>query len=88
MHDLLMAAIRNYFNLKKDVYFTLSEKQKSEYIEKQIFGDNKIASELKAMVKGRFTVAEYYFYILNKNEVNKRIKSILLKRALDSQDEW
>ena len=87
MHELLILSIKHYITNYKNALYKIPDEQKGDYLEKFIWADTKIKTELKGMVIGRFSPAEYTAYLKIKSGVNKRIIGILKKRVVDSLDQ-
>ena len=81
-HDLLLAFFKNYLIKKKIDLSTESTLKKNEVISKIFKGDNLFKTELRGLIIGHFTVAEYSIYRGMAPEINKRILSIVKERLI------
>lgn len=82
-HSLFLALFRHYFSLKKDAFFDISKEQRAAYIDKHILKDSKIRNELRGIVIGQFTVAEYAAYTEQSSALNRRMMQMIRERVLD-----
>lgn len=79
-NDLFIQVFINYAIKQKSVFFGLSPDKKMSYIENVIQRDIKFRNSLKGMVIAWFTVEEYYTYIKNSSNINKRMMNMLIER--------
>ncbi len=79
-NDLFIQVFINYAIKQKRVFFGLSPDKKMAYIENVIQRDIKFRNSLKGMVIALFTVEEYYTYIKNSSNLNKRMMNMLIER--------
>lgn len=85
-HDLFIVYLRDYLISKKQPLSNLSIEKGIAYIESVFQNDRNLRSELRGIVLGHFTMEEYVQYVDIKNEINKRIISIIKKRMVDHID--
>ncbi len=83
-NELLLTIFNNYILDNKIQFSELKEEKKKEFIFNHF--KNNQASKLfyLGIIIGMFTKEEYTFYTTNKQEINKRITSMLIER-LSSQ---
>jgi hypothetical protein len=83
-NELLLTIFNNYILDNKIQFAELKEEKKKEFIFNHF--KNNQASKLfyLGIIIGMFTKEEYTFYTTNKQEINKRITSMLIER-LSSQ---
>ena len=83
-NELLLTILNNYILDNKIQFAELKEEKKKEFIFNHF--KNNQASKLfyLGIIIGMFTKEEYTFYTTNKQEINKRITSMLIER-LSSQ---
>lgn len=77
---LLVAALKNYIQKHKNVFYTLVLEKRMEYIEKSVQKDTKFRNSLKGMIIGQFTQEEYLTYIENSSALNKRMMNLVKER--------
>jgi hypothetical protein len=88
LHTLLIHFFNAYLVEKKGRYFKLGEVEKPVYIHKVFKSDAQLKLQMRSMVIGNFTVDEFDKYTDMKAPINKRLHEIILKRLLDSMDEY
>ena len=86
-HDLLIVHFKQYMVSKKCVFDTLSDEQRSTFIQTSFRKDLPFRQTLIGLIVGHFTVEEYHQYTVLGNAINKRIVSIGMERILTSMDE-
>jgi hypothetical protein len=79
-NDLFIQVFINYAQKQKNVFFSLTPDKKMTYIENVIHRDIKFRNSLKGMIIGLFTVDEYFEYIQNSSNLNKRMMNLLIER--------
>jgi hypothetical protein len=83
-HELLMVYFKNYIVQKKINFKGLSTFKQIEFIESFMKSDLGFRGELRGLVIGQFTVAEYEQYVVDKSELNKRMINIIQQRILSN----
>ena len=79
-NDLLIAVFKNYVSKHKNDFYTYSVEKKLQFIENAIQKDIKFRNSLKGIVIGLFTLDEYYDYIQNSSNLNKRMMNLVIER--------
>ncbi len=79
-NDLLIELFINYAHKNKNVFFELSQEKKCTYIEKVTISDTAFRNQLLGIVIGLFSTEEYFEYIKNSSNLNKRIINMLIER--------
>ncbi|MDG1386660.1 MAG: glyoxalase [Flavobacteriaceae bacterium] len=82
-NPLLIAVFQGYIEMRKGVFYSLSDAKKLDYIEAALIKDQKFNNTIKGMVVGHFTISEYNAYIVNASALNKRIMTMVVKRIKD-----
>ncbi len=83
-NDLLIQIFIQYCHQRKGLFFKLSEKDKSLYIDQSIRKDMKFKHYLEGIIAGHFTLEEYQLFLQNEEELTKRMIHLLIQR-LQSQ---
>ncbi len=83
-NDLLIQIFIQYCYQRKGLFFKLSEKDKSLYIDQSIRKDMKFKHYLEGIIAGHFTLEEYQLFLQNEEELTKRMIHLLIQR-LQSQ---
>ena len=83
-HDLFIAVFSNYISKRKNVFYELSLQKQLAYIENAIHKDMKFRNSVKGMIIGQFTIEEYTLYIENSSALNKRMRTIVKERLINS----
>lgn len=83
-HDLLMAYFKNYIAQKKINFNGLPTFKQIEFVESFMKSDLGFRGELRGLVIGQFTMAEYEQYVAAKLEMNKRMINIIQQRILSN----
>ena len=83
-HELLMAYFKNYIAQKKINFNGLPTFKQIEFIESFMKSDLGFRGELRGLVIGQFTMAEYEQYLADKSELNKRMINIIQQRILSN----
>jgi hypothetical protein len=81
-HDLVVAFFMHYVQSKKIDLSALSELKKTELVYKIFKSDNALKTEVKGLIIGHFTVAEYENYLPIASDANKRIWAMVSQRLL------
>lgn len=81
-HDLLIAFFEHYLTRKKTDFAALSALQKQAIISAVFKNDISFKTEVKGMITGLFTPAEYTAYLHMAGGINKRIWAITAERLL------
>jgi len=79
-NDLFLASFVNHVTKNKIDFKTYTLEKKLMIIENSIQKDIKFRNALKGMVIGLFTTDEYYLYIKNSSNLNKRMMGMLIER--------
>lgn len=82
-HDLLIAFTKHTLAKKKHDFALLNQEKKINYVSSCFEQDQTLRSELRGMVIGQFTVAEYEQYGKMSNAINKRMMNIIKERMID-----
>ena len=61
-NPLLIAVFQGYIEMRKGVFYSLSDAKKLDYIEAALIKDQKFNNTIKGMVVGHFTISEYNAY--------------------------
>lgn len=83
-NDLLIQVFIQYCHQRKGLFFKLSDKDKSLYIDQSIRKDMKFKHYLEGIIAGHFTLEEYQLFLQNEEELTKRMIHLLIQR-LQSQ---
>ena len=79
-NDLIHSIFHQYTIQRKNIFPTLSEKKKLEYIENSIRKDLKFRSLMIGCVLGQFTLEEWNLYVQDESELRKRLVNMLVER--------
>lgn len=79
-NDLFVASFINHLTKNKIEFTTHSIEKKLTIIENAIQKDIKFRNALKGMIIGLFTTDEYFLYIKNSSNLNKRMMGMLIER--------
>jgi len=82
-NPLLVEVFRKYIDTHKGVFLELSNENRLDYIEKDLFKDQKFQNYIKGIIIGHFTTDEYLSYSQNTSALNKRIVSLAIERLKD-----
>lgn len=82
-HDLLIAFTKNYLTKKKNDLGALSLEKQQQYVITCFAQDHTLRGELRGLIIGQFTVAEFDSYAPISNAINKRIINIVKERMID-----
>jgi hypothetical protein len=83
-NELLLTIFNNYILDNKIQFAELKEEKKKEFIFNHFKNNQAAKLFYLGIIIGMFTKEEYTFYTSNKQEINKRITSMLIER-LSSQ---
>ena len=81
-HALLVAYFKAYLQQKKTNINDLSAEKKKAWVEKAFKNDQSLKREVKGIVLGQFTVAEFEAYLPLASDANKRIWTMACERLL------
>jgi hypothetical protein len=81
-HDLLVAIFKHNISVRKNVFFNLPEKSRSEYISHTLRSDLKFKNRLIGVTIGHFTLEEYSFFENNEAELTRRMTDLLIQRLI------
>ena len=79
-NDILIEVFKTYISKRKDVYYTLNQNQKLNYVTHSIQKDIKFRNQLKGMIVGLFSLEEYELYTENSSALNKRMMNLMIQR--------
>ena len=83
-HQTIMALYHEYMDSNKINYDHLTKIQKETQIEQSLKKNQNLQALLKGIVIALFDELELNYWITNKEEVNKRIQQLLIKRIQSS----
>jgi hypothetical protein len=83
-HQTIMALYHEYMASNKINYNHLTKIQKETQIEQSLKKNQNLQALLKGIVIALFDELELNYWITNKEEVNKRIQQLLIKRIQSS----
>ncbi len=79
-NDILIEVFKTYISKRKNVYYTLNQNQKLNYVTHSIQKDIKFRNQLKGMIVGLFSLEEYELYTENSSALNKRMMNLMIQR--------
>ena len=79
-HETIMALYHEYMVTNKINFDNLTSDQKERHIEQSLKKNQTLQALLKGVVIALFDEVELNFWVLNKEEVNKRIQQLTIKR--------
>ena len=79
-NDILIEVLKTYISKRKNVYYTLNQNQKLNYVTHSIQKDIKFRNQLKGMIVGLFSLEEYELYTENSSALNKRMMNLMIQR--------
>ena len=79
-HELLVSFFEHYLKSKKINLTSLSDEKKEETIYRIFKNDNAIKIEVRGLIIGHFTIAEYQTYLPMAADINKRIMTMISQR--------
>lgn len=82
-NELLIQVLKVKFQERKDVFYTLSNSAKKDYLKDLIHKDHKFCQLLMGLVIGLFTSDEWTIFLAQKQELRRRIRSLLIQRFHD-----
>jgi len=82
-NSIILAQFKQYLIKFKPAFNAYNSQVQKNYIQDVMKSDSRIKNSLIASVVSVMTLDEYAFYCENKNEVNKRIVTLLTKRIQD-----
>ncbi len=86
-NNLLIQVYINYAVKQKNVFFSLTPDKKLSYIEHSVQRDEKFRSTLKGIIIGLFSIEEYFEYIKNSSNLNKRLFNLITERLKSNLEE-
>lgn len=86
-HKLLIAHFKNYIVSRKCDFGDFNDEKRKQFIENAFQKDVQFRSELRGMVIGQFSIAEYSEYTKFSSPVGKRIIQIIKERILTNINE-
>lgn len=85
-NELLLSIFANYIADNKVNFLELKDEKKEELIHLTLKKSLALKSLLLGCIIGYFTSDEYLFYVHHKNEINKRMVELLIKRISDQKE--
>lgn len=82
-NSIILAQFREYIKKFKPSFNAYNLKVQQNYVSDVMKSDPRIRNSLIASVVSVMTLEEYNFYVKNKNECNKRIVTLLIRRIQD-----
>lgn len=82
-NSIILAQFHKYIEKFKPQFNAYNQSAQKNYIEDVMKKDPKIKHSLIACTVSMMTLSEYEFYCSKKNEVNKRIVAMIIKRLQD-----
>ncbi len=82
-NSIVLAQFKKYLEKFKPQFNVYNQSVQKNYIEDVMKRDSRIKNSLIACVVSMMTLEEYEFYCGNKNELNKRIVSMIIERLKD-----
>ena len=79
-NDLLLQIFEQYCLKRKGTFDKLSSKEKVVYIEQAVKKDMKFKHYLEGIITGIFTTEEYETFLVNEEELTKRMINMLIQR--------
>jgi hypothetical protein len=79
-NSLILSLFYRHLEKHKTIFHDLTVDKKKEYIEQIIKKDRKLYHLLIGVVLGHVTDSEYQEYIVNENELNRRIINMIIQR--------
>ncbi|MDN3686587.1 glyoxalase [Cyclobacterium jeungdonense] len=86
LHDLLLAYFKHFIATKKLQFSQLSEKEKTNFIESSFHKDIAFRNEIRGLVIGHFSTAEFLLYAAMQHEINRSINTILKERISSNRE--
>lgn len=83
-HDLLIAIFSHNIVVRKNAFYNLPEKSRSEYVSHTLKNDLKFKNRLIGVIIGHFTLEEYSFFENNEAEITRRITDLLIQRLISA----
>jgi len=83
-HNLLIASFKNYIQIRKIDFSSLTVQKKRSKISTVFVKDINYKNRILGVIIGHFTMDEFQYYCLNSSELNKRILKIVAQRVQDS----
>lgn len=82
-NGIIVAQFKEYVKKFKPSFNAYNLKVQQNYVSDVMKSDPRIRNSLIASVVSVMTLEEYNFYVKNKNECNKRIVTLLIRRIQD-----
>jgi hypothetical protein len=83
-HDCIMSVFSDFIQTHKIEFSHLSKEQREEIIHNSIKKNMALQSLLKGLIIGHFTESELSYWLLHKEQINKRIIQLCIKRVQSS----
>ncbi|MDB4835011.1 hypothetical protein OAH12_00315 [Cyclobacteriaceae bacterium] len=81
-HELIIAYFKHFIDQKKIVLNDFCDQKITEFISKLFKTNASLKTNLKGLIIGMFTIAEFNVYLTMSSQLNKRITSILEARVI------
>ncbi len=85
-NDLIIAVFTHYLAEHKIKMRLLTDEKKEAFIHSVLKKNLQVKNLLIGLIVGHFTVEELLFYFNAKNELNKRMVELLIKRLFDQKE--
>ena len=83
-NDTLIRVFRQYAVERKNAFFQLTEADKKIYIKNALRADIKLYALLKGIIIGHFTEEEWQIYLVNEQDINRRLSNLISQRLLSN----
>lgn len=83
-NNIINLLFREYLTINKVNFENLTKTQRNQQIEQSLKKNQNIQTLLKGIVIALFDESELDFWVSNKDEVNKRIQQLLIRRIQQS----
>ncbi len=79
-NGIVLAQFSKYIKKFKPVFNAYARTAQLGFVDEAMKKDPRLKNSMIATVVGLMTLPEYEFYCINKNEINKRITNLIIKR--------
>lgn len=83
-NDLLIRVFKQYIHQRKNVYYKLNEADQLFYITQSLKQDQKFQQFLRGIIIGHFTDQEYETFLVNEQEINRRLFNLIEQRLISN----
>lgn len=83
LNDRLVASFGHYAAQRKQSWDSLLPKDKAAFIDHSIKTDQRLQARYIGLVSGWFTDDEYTIYMQEEQEINRRLRTLLIQRLQD-----